>query len=123
MDKIFETKGRKRDIETNIKGIRTDGNIIAICKLDLCTGGALGFRNYGQILETTLYGDCDISMYMDDYNLKAEEKCNDRTNILLFRELKPELSPAQIKNFYNKLSKNDLSSISHYTNSLLKYIA
>ena len=123
MDKIFETKGRKRNVyHKELEGINTKGDIIIIADLSLWNGHRLGYRKCGHNIEELLISNYDLEVYCDNYDLRANEKHHDGTNKILFREIKPELTARQRMNFFRKLAKNDLSKVGLYTNSLVNYV-
>ena len=123
MDKIFETKGKKRTIyHKELEGIETKGEIMIIADLSFWNGHRLGYRKCGHNIEELLRSNYELEVYYDNYDLRANEIHHDGTNKILFREIKPELTDRQRMNFFKKLAKNDLSKVGLYTNSLVSYI-
>lgn len=116
------------DEQANLN-IPTEGHIIAIVDLGLWNGRRMGYKFKAEKnIKACLSFDADCEYgewYVDSHNnLRSIQSHHDGQNLLLYREVKPEISPEQLSNFCWKLYRGKATSkdITKYTRSIGKRV-
>lgn len=116
------------DEQANLN-IPTEGHIIAIVDLGLWNGRRMGYKFEAEKnIRACLSFDADCEYgewYVDSHNnLRSIQSHHDGQNLLLYREVKPKISPEQLSNFCWKLYRGKATSkdITKYTRSIGKRV-
>lgn len=109
--------------------IPTEGRIIAIADLGLWNGRRMGYKLKDERnIRACLSFDADCGYgewYVDSHNnLRSIQSHHDGRNLLLYREVKPEITSDQLDNFCWKIYNGKATSkdITRYTRSLGKRV-
>jgi hypothetical protein len=128
-DKMYEANNEYFHDEQENLNIPTEGRIIAIVDLGLWNGRRMGYKFKAEKnIRACLSFDADCGYgewWVDSHNnLRSRQTHHDGTNFLLYREVKPEISPEQLSNFCWKLYRGKATSkdITKYTRSLGKRV-
>ena len=126
---MIEFNNHYFDDERRNLNIPTKGRIIEIADLGLWNGRRMGYKLKDEKnIRACLSFDADCEYgewYVDSHNnLRSIQTHHDGKNLLLYREVKPEISSDQLDNFCWKIYNGEATSkdITRYTRSLGKRI-
>lgn len=114
-----------QDEKSNLSKL-LEGAILVIADLGLWNGRTSGYKIIGNNVKDILSSLCDgeVEFFADTKGkqVKAIQKHHDGTNLITFREIKPDVN---IQNLCDKIYNNTATSqdISRYTRSLYPHVA
>lgn len=124
MDEIYSNEEFWYDAEKCNLNKTLDGKIIAIADLGLWNGRRSAYKLLGDNLNEVLgFCGCDyISVYYDQYNIKADLYHHDGTNHIEYRELKENTNYEVLLDALYNQEPVSREMIRKYTKSLRPYI-
>lgn len=120
----FEDEMSFNDTLINLKSVQTEQPIIAIAQLGLWNGNKQGYRVCSRMLSDVLtVGSQDFNhLFYDGYNVRKSSVHHDGTNLILFREFRPNVDQDKFIDMVYSGKEIDNATLNRYTRSLRRYV-